>query len=413
MGEVSQDVFIEYWVSSVDGTEYFYSSEAVYTPSLANKTFLRTAYIFSNQPLGTYFINVKMTYDYVQPPILANATFLVVARNVTQVERPIQQIPIPTGQIVVPTLLPIPTANLTASILIEKFNPNISLARNSIKTELVTVRNTGSVELSNVTLMLIGFPITWFNITPSNYFSLAPNASVVFAITFNIPKEASIGNHTATLVASSNLISDSKQVNLVIYRSLKELLEEEISKLEDDLAQLVIDTKIAEKEGKDVSIVKDMINSIRSEILKARDNLNKENYEEAIKNVENAKILLERAKDLLSKLSVKAKAFIIPFWFIASVAIAILSVIGSFVFLRRRLKKEEKIRLPTFLPLIKLAEEARKKPAKEEIVREKENILRALRALEKSREEGLITEAAYKAMKRSLEEKLEKLEKKL
>lgn len=413
MGEVSQDVFLEYWVSSVDGTTYFYSSEAVYTPSLTNKTFLRTAYIFTDQPLGTYFINVKMTYDYVQPPILANATFLVVAKNVTQVERPVQQVPIPTGQIIVPTPLPIPTANLTASLLIEKFSPNISVARNSIKTELVTVRNTGSLELSNVTLMLVGFPLTWFNITPSNYFSLAPNATAVFAITFNIPKEASVGNYTATLVATSNLISDTKQVNLIVYRSLKELLEEEISKLEDELAQLVIDTKIAEKEGKDVSVVKDMVNSIKSEILKARENLNRENYEGAIKNVENAKILLERAKDLLSKLAVKAKAIIIPFWLIASIAFAVSSIAGTVVFLRRRLREKEKIRLPVFLPLVKLAEEVRRKPSKEEIIREKENILRALRALEKSRREGLITEAAYKAMKKSLEEKLERIEKKL
>lgn len=413
MGEVSQDVFIEYWVSSVDGRNYFYSSEAVYTPSLANKTFLRTAYIFSDQPLGTYFINVKMTYDYVQPPILANATFLVVARNVTQVTRPIQQVPIPTGQIILPTPLPIPTANLTASILIEKFNPNISLARNSIKTELVTVRNTGSLDLSNVSLMLVGFPVSWFNITPSNYYSLVPNATAVFAITFNVPKEVSIGNYVATLVASSNLISDSKQINIIIYRSIRELLEEEISKLEYELAQLVIDTKIAEKEGKDVSVVKDMINSIRDEIIKARDNLSKENYEGAMKNVENAKILLERARDLLSKLTVKARAFVIPFWLIAAIAISILAIASTVLILRKKKKEGEKIRLPTFLPAVKLAEQIRKKPSKEEILAEKENVLRALRALEKSREEGLISEAAYRAMKKSLEEKLEKIEKKL
>jgi len=36
-----------------------------------------------------------------------------------------------------------------------------------------------------------------------------------------------------------------------------------------------------------------------------------------------------------------------------------------------------------------------------------------LRALEKSRKEGLISKSAYMAMKKSLEEKLEKLEKRL
>ena len=408
MGEVSQDVFLEYWVSSPDGTKYFSSSEFVYTPALKNLTLWRTAYIFPDQPVGLYFINVRMTYDNVQPPLLANATFLVAPGNVTTVK-----VPIPTGQIIVPTPLPVPTANLTASILIEKYSPKISVARNSLKTELVTVRNTGSLDLSNISLMLVGIPLTWFNITPSSYFSLKPNEALVFAITFNIPKDATIGNYSATLIASSNLISDSKQVEIVIYRSMKELLEEEISRLEDELASLVIDTKIAEKEGKDVSVVKDMINSIRDEILKARDNLSKENYESAMKNVENAKILLERARDLLSKLTVKAKAFVIPFWLIAAIAIAILAITGTVLILRKKKKEGEKIRLPTFLPAVKLAEQIRKKPSKEEILAEKENVLRALRALEKSREEGLISEAAYRAMKKSLEEKLEKIEKKL
>jgi hypothetical protein len=65
------------------------------------------------------------------------------------------------------------------------------------------------------------------------------------------------------------------------------------------------------------------------------------------------------------------------------------------------------------LPIIKLVEEARKKPSREEILAERENLMKALRALEKSRREGLISESAYKAMKKSLEEKLEKIEEKL
>ncbi|MFH7880735.1 MAG: NEW3 domain-containing protein [Candidatus Aenigmatarchaeota archaeon] len=410
MGEVSQDVFIEYWISSPDGRRYFSSSEAVYTPALSNKTFLRSAYIFLDQPLGLYYINVKVTYDYVQPPIIANATFLVVARNVTQVTRPIVEVPIPTGQIVVPTPLPIPTANLTSAILIERYPRNISVARNSIKAETIVVRNIGSLDLFNVTLILVGLPVAWFNITPSNYYKLEPNQTAVFVITFNIPNNANLGIFPATLIASSNLIADSKDISITIFRSIEDLLLEEISKLEEEYADLVIKTRIAEKEGKDVSVVKSLLEKVENELKSGRINLKEKRYEDAIKNVENAKIMIERIKDLLSKLEVVSKAFVVPFWLIVS-SIGIIFAILTLTYIK--VKKKEKVRLPVIISVSRLVEFARKKESRETLLKEREEVIRALKALERSRENKIISEEAYRAMKKSLEEKLARIEKKI
>ncbi|MGC8993285.1 MAG: NEW3 domain-containing protein [Candidatus Aenigmatarchaeota archaeon] len=406
MGEVSQDVFLEYWVSSLNETNktYFYASEAVYSPYSTTKNFLRTAYIYNDQPLGDYLINVKMTYSNVKPSIIANASFKVVSK-------PIVEIPIPTGRIVTPAPIPIVTSNLTAGLIIERYNKNISVARNSFKVELVTVRNTGSLELNNITLLLVGIPLNWFNITPSNYFSLKPNQTAVFAINFNIPSNANLGSFPASLVASSNLIGDQKDVTITIYRSMKELLEEEISKVEDEFAELVLNTKIAEKEGKDVSVVKSLITDIEKEIKNGRANLNSEKYEDALKNIENAKLMIERAKDLLSKLEVKVKAFVIPIWLIVSIAGIAILLTSVTIFLAKR--RKQVVRLSVLLPITRIAELVRKKPSKEELIAEKDKILRSLKVLEKSRAEGLITESAYKAMKKALEEKLEKIERKL
>ncbi|MCS7093981.1 MAG: NEW3 domain-containing protein [Candidatus Aenigmarchaeota archaeon] len=410
MGEVSQDVFIEYWVSSPDGTKYFQSSEAVFTPALTNKTFLRNAYIFSNQPLGLYYINVKVTYDYVQPPIIANATFIVIAKNVTQVERPIVEVPIPTGQMVLPVPVPVPTANLTAGLMIEKFARNVSVARNAVKTEVVVVRNIGGIELGNVSLTLVGIPLAWFNITPSNYYKLKPNETAVFVITFNIPKNANTGVFPVTLIASSNLIADSKEISITIYKSIEELLEEEISKLEDEYADLVIKAKIAEKEGKDVSVVNSLLEKIKEELRGARISLHGKNYEDASKKVENVKTMIERVKDLLSKLQIKQRVFIIPIW-------PLVSLLGVsfliFLVFYTKFRKKEKVRLPVIISTAKLAEMVKAKESRENILREREEVLRALKALEKSRKENIISEEAYRAMKRTLEEKLDRIEKKI
>jgi len=335
---------------------------------------------------------------------------LVVARNVTQVTRPIVEVPIPTGQIVVPTPLPIPTANLTSAILIERYPRNISVARNSIKAETIVVRNIGSLDLFNVTLILVGLPVAWFNITPSNYYKLEPNQTAVFVIAFNIPNNANLGIFPATLIASSNLIADSKDISLTIFRSIEDLLLEEILKLEEEYADLVIKTRIAEKEGKDVSVVKSLLEKVENELKSGRINLKEKRYEDAIKNVENAKIMIERIKDLLSKLEVVSKAFIIPFWLIAS-SVGIIFAILTLTYIK--VKKKEKVRLPVIISVSRLVEFARKKESRETLLKEREEVIRALKALERSRENKIISEEAYRAMKKSLEEKLARIEKKI
>jgi phosphopantothenate synthetase len=50
---------------------------------------------------------------------------------------------------------------------------------------------------------------------------------------------------------------------------------------------------------------------------------------------------------------------------------------------------------------------------KQDLIREKEKLLRMLEVLEKERSEGIISLAAYTEMKKSIEERLEKIEKKL
>ena len=76
-GEVSQDVFLEYSVVSSTNQTYYTASEAVFTSAISNQSFTRSALIFSNQPLGSYILNVRMRYDNVQPAVVSNASFIV------------------------------------------------------------------------------------------------------------------------------------------------------------------------------------------------------------------------------------------------------------------------------------------------------------------------------------------------
>ncbi|MEM5778326.1 MAG: NEW3 domain-containing protein [Candidatus Aenigmatarchaeota archaeon] len=411
-GEVTQDVYVEYWVSS-QNTTYYYSSEAVLTPSLTNQSFTRSAYIYSTQPLGTYTLNVKVTYDNVQPPILANTTFLVIRKEIPQppssnlTPQTIYVYPTPTGGTV--TITP-PTEKISAGILITTYNSNVSLARNFTKIESVTVKNIGIVDLYNISLFILGIPLDWFKVTPENYAILSPENSTIFLIEFKIPSNAKVDEYKASLVVTSGVVSDQKSITIKIYQSLEELLKADLKKLREELQDLYIDIKIAEKEGKDVSTVLDLYNEAKTKLEDAEKDLEEKRIEDALDKASNVSKLIRRAKDLLESLEKVKEEVGIPIWIIFVIFICIIAGMLFVVFVWKR-KKVTKIR-PYIISLGRLAEAVKKKKmSKEEIEAEKEKLTRMLKILEKEKEEGIVSISSYEKMKKSIEERLNKLEK--
>ncbi|MGC8812223.1 MAG: NEW3 domain-containing protein [Candidatus Aenigmatarchaeota archaeon] len=417
-GEVSQDVFLEWWVSSENKT-YYSSSGWVYTPANSNQTVTQQAYIFTTQPLGTYELNVKMTYDNVQAPLTAKETFIVISKEILppNITYPNITYPVyvPSYPVVTPTApvpIPTPSAVLPASISIISYNSNISLVRGTKKTESVIVKNTGLGDLTNISVFLFGIPTTWFTVTPETFGILPPENSTVFLINFDVPKNAIPGEYKVTLSAFSGVVSDQKYVTITVYESLEELLKSEIEKLKNDVKILEREIGIAEKEGKNVTGVLSYLEEINKQINQAEENLANNKTEDAIINVATAKTLVEKARDLLLKLTppIVERVFIIPYWLTWLIPIIIACVIIALILIRK--KGVPSIRIKPALPSIpiKKVEEVERK---EELVIEKEKLLRMLEVLEKERKEGIISATAYAEMKKSVEEKLEKIEKKL
>ncbi len=196
-------------------------------------------------------------------------------------------------------------------------------------------------------------------------------------------------------------------------QTLEELLKDELRKLKIELQELEVNTKVAKIEGKDTTNVETLIDEIKNQINLAEENLEKKNFEEASSNISNAKNLLEKAKDLLDKLEViKVKGFILPLWVI--IALLVLVSVIIFVVILIKKKKMKKLLRPWIIPFGRLAESVKvKKMPKVDIGKEKVKIERMLKVLEKEKEEGIISTKAYREMKKTLEKKLEQIEKKL
>jgi hypothetical protein len=400
-GEVSQDVYLEYWVSS-GATSYYYAAESVYTPALMNQSFTRGAYIYSNQPLGNYTLNVKATYDYVQPPAPANSSFIVIeglpSPPTTIIPGPGPSVYPPTGGVVTPT-------EPVSGILISKYNSNVSLAPGMVKIESVVVENIGGVDLRNITLSLLDIPSDWYNVTPGSYELLPDGNSSVFLITFRIPEDAEFGVHKARLIASSSTQSDQKTMEITIYESLKEVLLKEIEKLKEDLQDIIIETRIAERQGKNVSVIYLMIEEIQAEIGSAEENLEKDDLDEALDNVANAKNLIEQTRVLLGLTGVEVFEFPLWLFFIVSTCVAI--ALSSLYILKR--KKS----LGRVLELTHMKRFLAPKIDKDSLIKEKNKLSRVLSVLEREKNEKIISIKAYDEIRKGVEAKLAEIEKKL
>ncbi len=419
-GSVTQDVFIEYNVTDLNGTSvfysggnlyhYFYGSEAVLTPAYTNQSFTRQAYVLSNQPLGTYIINARVTYDYIQPVINANSTFSVI-EGVSPPPAPPAPAPTPTGDNII--YVKEPAEQVEASILITGFNSNISVARGVTRIENVVVKNNGRTNLKNMSLFLLGIPTEWFTITPEKYPSVTPDNSSVFLIEFNIPENANTGDYRANLMAVAGVISDQKTINIMVFSSIKELLESEIDRLEEELINLKVDVKLAEREGKDISNILTIIETVESYIENAKDDIKNNNLEDAMEKVSSAVTLIKKARDLLDTLEILGPAPLISIWVLMILLIIIIIIVFVVVYFWRKKKLKPLIR-PYIAQISRLVERSKGKEVdKGKLEREKEKMARMLKVLENERKEGLITTNAYNKMKKSLEKKLDDIDKKI
>jgi uncharacterized membrane protein len=410
-GEVTQDVYLNYSVINVGtGTVYYSASEAVLTPAFMNQSFTRSASIFSNQPLGTYMLAVDVKYDNVQPVVHASSTFSVVASGAVVTQPPAA----PGGGAGAPVTAQVVTTETPekfTSIIIEKYNSNVTLSPGFTRLDTVVVRNSGQKELGNITLSVIGIPTAWFNITPKSYTALVVGNSTAFLVEYKIPDDAAFGSYSANLIVTTYSTSDQRSITITILRSVAEIILTEIDKLKADLKDLLIDIGVAKNQGKNVNEVLIITDSIEQNIKDAETNFRKNNTDKAFENIKDAKILIEKARDLLSKLAVPEKQIdlFILVWIFGIVG----GTSGALLVLRKKhaLPKQMPSHLTHLAKIIHKIKGAG--PDHAAMARDREKLTRMLAVLESEKREGIVSDDAYKEMKKSIESKLSRIEKKL
>ncbi len=395
-GEVDQDVHLEYWVS--DGKVWYNASEAVYVASLENKTLEREVPIFSQQPTGLYYLNVKVTYSYVQPPIQKAATFSVVSAAPPAPPAP------PTGF----APLPPPPKLPIARIEITNYSEEILVEKGWIKYTSFLIKNTGEKDLHNVYVSIEGEHPEWFKIETNKTEVLAPNETVEFFAKLSVPMSAEAGVYSFYVNAKSDEASDRKSFIVRVFSSRAELLLYQIQTLREKIDRLEEKMRKAEREGKDVSLIRDMIDEARGKLNSAEGYVYRKGYDKAIELIRDVEDLTKEIEYEISVAPpIKPPPMLIPVeWLIILILLTILIMLLIYNFLKR--KTPQKI-----LPEVNLKEMIVEKDKKGKINKELEELREACSLIEEEFKEGLLSKESYEELKSKYEEKISLLERKL
>jgi len=403
MGDVGQDVDIEYWVTSNDNQTWYYKNLTVYTPAAANTTLTRSAYIYSSQPLGTHVIHVKVTYDIIQPSITASATFQVVQKP-TGAPPSGPTIPVPSE--------PTPTVTPERNISIIEYPQDISIVRGWEDIRHVKVQNTGEGSTKDISVVIVGIPTPWYEVEPELSGTLPPGNFTVFVITFDIPVNAMTGEYAISIIASDGVAADEKQSKLFVFKSQQELVRNELDKVKEEYENILEETNQAEKYGKDVSGVRSILDEALIHIDRAESEFNNQSYIQALSHINTASDLIERAQDELGRTEYKPELITegIPLWQIVLIIVVLVGANAAILVWKKKAYKKIDLR-EDLIKLRNIIRSAKREEPSEGIgiKGEKRKLSRVLDLLESEMNEGIITEKTYKELKKRTEKKLKKL----
>ncbi|MEM5843379.1 MAG: hypothetical protein QXL97_01525, partial [Candidatus Aenigmatarchaeota archaeon] len=396
MGEVSMDVFIEYYVSDKDGKVYYYSSEWIYSPAASNKTILRNVYIFSNQPLGLHYLNVIMTYDKIKPPLYSNETFNVIEKAIPPAALPAPPPSIPS----VPPLKPEIPKNYSIEFLY--FPKEVRAVAGEERSFLVVIKNNGNQPLTNVEVKLLGIDESWYKIKNDSIKIFEVNQTIIFEVILLIPKNVKQQEIKTVFYFKSYEFISSKEIILKIFPSMEEMLLDELKELKSKLIDLKSKTYEAKLAKKNVTEVEKIIIKCEELVRLIEDFIKSKEYTEATIKIYELRGLIDKGFYLLE---IAEPIVEIEWQKILIIGILIIAAISVIVIIITYISSVRRIQKITYKAIESTVEELKKL----KVERKKEDVekyKRMLEIIEKEYKEGIISKETYEELKKKYEEKI-------
>ena len=343
MGDVSQDVFLDYWISKDDEIYASVHGEAIFVESGSNRTIDRSLPIYSNQPPGKYFLNVKLTYSNIQPSICTNKTFLVISA----LPSPPPSAPsVSSKPIVVSPVIAAPQPIFKLDLI--KIIPKELLVEiGGIRYVIIEIKNSGNQDLHKISAKIDKIK-DWFKIVKEIEL-LEPGATTYLIGKFEIPEDAEMKTYSINFGVFSEETKKERNYNITIVESKKELLEIKINKIKEDLRGLESKAAGLGAQGFDIEKSVELLERSYELVSIAERYVEEEKYLEATEMLEEARNLMEEASYKLGiskKIEVQKIKVPKTLWiYLISLAFVVLIVISTILLFKKfgfLLKKEQK-----------------------------------------------------------------------
>ena len=346
MGEVSQDVSLDYWISKDDEIYASVYGEAIFVGAGSNRTLYRSLPIYSNQPSGKYFLNVKLTYSDTQPSIYTNKTFLVNSASSSPAS---SSSSIPSAPMVVS---PVVAASqpIFKLDLIKIIPEELLVEKGDTRYILMEIKNSGNQDLHKISAKIDKIK-DWFK-TVGEIELLEPGATGHLIGKFDIPEDAERETYSINLSVFSEETKKERIYNITVVGSKKELLEIKINKIKEALRGLKSRAAELDAQGFDIENGVELLERSHELISIAERDVEEQKYLEATEMLEEARNLMEEANYrfcISKKIEVpKINVPKIPWIYLISLVFVLLTVVGTFLlfkkfgsFLKKEQKKEE------------------------------------------------------------------------
>ncbi|MCK5476776.1 MAG: hypothetical protein KAI55_02560 [Candidatus Aenigmarchaeota archaeon] len=283
---------------STDNKQTWSSKEMIYDP--ITETWNGQLDGYSPQTIVYYYVTVTDNYSTIRSPG-SSYDYLVWDNPPSQPEtsQPSGSSVISGGNVII---------LLIAKIEIVNYPKQLNITRGGSKLFSITIENTGEVTLKDIQILLkTNFLV---KISPSKSDEMKPKERRIFLIELQIPEEAESKQHILILKANSYEITTEK---IIILDVLEELSEEEIElknvtlkrQINDlnDLINNVWDEALrAGLEGKNVTIVFELLKGAKESLTRAEIYLEDGDYNKTEEEILKSKKFLEDAVIEFSKL---------------------------------------------------------------------------------------------------------------
>ncbi len=296
MGEVSQDVYLDYWVSDASGNNYSkVNGEAIFVPAMGNNTISRTLPIYNNQHLGEHFIYVRMNYSKIIGPITTSKNFFVIDSNGSVKPKPGSGGGGGGDSVVSEFVLK------KNALIILGVDPNeLEIERGGVAYIMVEMKNNLDWDLESVSGVL---SFDGVRVGGSGVLDVLPmGEKAILPIRIDIEKDFVSGFYNGELRIFSGDVESVLNYSVAIFDSKAELLSHRVSRLKNRIENLRVKTVQADENGFDVGVIFDFIQNISSDFDLLEVKLTDRMYLDSLRYLDDIENKIEKSEYELGRI---------------------------------------------------------------------------------------------------------------